>query len=156
MFMSTRILYWGRTPPSHRGPVGFDQQLTHGAPQGMVPRSELLQAQAEAQAGRDEAQAAADSVARLQAQVNDARVEAARLGAEMSGMVPRSSLELARQQAAEAAAQAQAEKARLAQAIQALNDRLGAMEEDKSKLVLALQVRRRACPLGRVAVRSSV
>jgi K+-transporting ATPase c subunit len=110
----------------------------------MVPRSNLLQAQSEAKASREEKQAAAESMARLQAQLNDARVETAKLQAEMSGMVPRSSFDAARKQVEDVEATAEAERARLTATIQALNEKLSALGDEKGKLVLAAQVVERA------------
>lgn len=105
-----------------------------------MPRSNLLQAQAEVKANQEEKQTLAESVARLQAQVNDGRLESAKLQAEMSGMVPRTTYEAAKRLAEDVEAAAESNKARLEATIHALNEKLSAVGDEKSHLIASIQV----------------
>ena len=115
----------------------------------MVSRVELLAAQSEARASKDEVQAKLGELTRMQAQLNDARYEAAQLKAAMSGMMTRAEAEQEKQhwQEVEAALKADLQAARLAAL--SLNEKIGALEGDKSKLVARIQASplARACPM---------
>jgi chromosome segregation ATPase len=115
----------------------------------MVPRAELLAAQSEAKALRDEAAVKAKDhawlegqLAKAQEQVSSARVEAARLQAEMGGMVSRAELEAAKAKLAEAEAAARAEAEKHQRLLGELNGRVSALEKDKSALGLKMQASR--------------
>jgi hypothetical protein len=114
----------------------------------MVPRSELLAAQSEIKAHKDEAHVKGKDhswlegqLAKAQEQVNSARVDAARLQAEMSGMVARSDLDVAKAKLAESEAAARAETEKHHKVLDELNGRISALEKDKTALVLKMQVR---------------
>jgi hypothetical protein len=106
----------------------------------MVSRVELLAAQSEARANKDEVQAKLGELARMQSQLNDARYEAAQLKAAMSGMVTREEVEQEKQrwQEVEAALKDDLQSAR--QASLSLNEKIGVLEGEKSKLVAKIQV----------------
>jgi hypothetical protein len=110
------------------------------AVQGMVSRSELLAAQSEARANKEEIQAKLGELSRMQSQLNDARYEAAQLKAAMSGMITRAEVEQEKQhwQEVEAALKDDLQNARLAS--QSLNEKIGLLEGEKSKLVAKIQV----------------
>jgi hypothetical protein len=114
----------------------------------MVPRTELLAAQSELKAHKDEVHVKSKDhawlegqLAKAQEQVNSARVEAARLQAEMSGMVARSDLEAAKAKLAEGEAAARAEADKQQKGLGELNGRIGALEKEKAALVLKMQAR---------------
>jgi hypothetical protein len=118
-------------------------------PQGMVDRAELLAALSEIKALKDEAQAKAKDYGWLEAQlvkaqeqVQTARIDAAKLRADMSAMVTRSDLEEAKAQlqALEAAARAESQKQR--EDMNALKEKLGGLEKEKSTLEATMQARR--------------
>ncbi len=113
-----------------------------------MDRAELLAALSEIKALKDEAQAKAKDFAWLEAQlvkaqeqVQGARVEAAKLRADMSAMVTRSDLEAAKAQLLEAEAAARAESQKQREDMHALRERLSGLEEEKSTLVSTMQVR---------------
>jgi predicted nucleic acid-binding Zn-ribbon protein len=113
----------------------------------MVDRAELLAALSEIKALKDEAQAKAKDHAWLEAQlvkaqeqVQSARVDAAKLRADMSAMVTRSDLEAARAQLLEAEAAARAESQKQREDMSALKERLGGLEKEKSTLEANMQV----------------
>jgi molecular chaperone GrpE (heat shock protein) len=109
--------------------------------QGLVPRSELFAAHAEAKSYKDEVQTKQGELARLQSQLNDARYEAAQLQAAMSAMVSRAEVEQERARAKDSEAVLKDELLNVRAAGAALNDRIGALEAEKSKLITAMQVR---------------
>jgi hypothetical protein len=115
-----------------------------GAAQGMASRVELLAAQSEARANKDEVQAKLGELARMQAQLNDARYEAAQLKAAMSAMVTREEAGQEKQhwQEVEAALKADLQTSRLATL--SLNEKIGELEGEKSMLMAKMQVRPRA------------
>jgi hypothetical protein len=106
----------------------------------MVSRVDLLAAQSEARANKDEVQAKLGELARMQSQLNDARYEAAQLKAAMSGMITREEADQEKQhwQEVEAALKADLQSARLASL--SLNEKISALEGEKSKLVARIQV----------------
>ncbi len=115
----------------------------------MVPRTELLAAQSEAKAHKEEALAKAKDLgwmeaqlARAQEQLTASRAETSQLQAALGATVPKVDLESARaqRQQADAAAQAEAQKQREAAA--ALQAKLAALEGEKAALGAAMQVRR--------------
>jgi hypothetical protein len=117
-----------------------------GVRQGMVPRTELLAAQSEVKAHKDEAHVKGKDhawvegqLAKAQEQVSNARVELARLQAEMGGMVARSELEAARAKLAESEAAARAEAEKHQGVLGELHGRIGSLEKDKSALILKMQ-----------------
>jgi chromosome segregation ATPase len=135
-------LSWG-------GQWALTMRLHVGARQGMVPRAELLAAQSEVKAHRDEAAVKGKDhawlegqLAKAQEQVSSARVEAARLQAEMGGMVSRAELEAAKAKLAEAEAAARAEAEKHQRLLGELNGRVSALEKDKSALGLKMQASR--------------
>ena len=105
----------------------------------MVPRSDLLAAQTEAKKGKEDYQTMADTIARLQKQVNEARLESAQLHADTGSLVSRASFESTKKQLEDLEAGARDEKQKLSSTIQALNERLGDMEDERSKLILSIQ-----------------
>jgi uncharacterized protein YhaN len=105
----------------------------------MVPRTDLLAAQSEAKKGKDDSQTMADTIARLQKQLNEARLESAQLHADTGSLVSRTSFESTKKQLEELEAMAKDEKQKLSSTIQALNERLSALEDDKSQLILSMQ-----------------
>jgi hypothetical protein len=115
--------------------------------QGMVPRSELLAAQSLAKANKDDADAKAKDLAWLeeqmkkaQEQLSAARQEAASLRAEAGGMVPRSDLEAAKLQLHELEKAARLEQKKQREELQALNDRLSAIDTEKASHANKMQV----------------
>jgi hypothetical protein len=105
----------------------------------MVPRSELLAAQSDAKKGKEDSQTMADTISRLQQQLNEARLESAQLHADTGSLVSRASYESTKKQREELEAAAKDEKQKLSSAIQALNERLSNMEDERSKLILSIQ-----------------
>ncbi len=105
----------------------------------MVPRSDLLAAQTEAKKGKEDSQTMADTISRLQKQLNEARLESAQLHADTGSLVSRASYESAKKQLEDLEAASKDEKQKLSSTIQALNERLSAMEDERSKLILSIQ-----------------
>ena len=105
----------------------------------MVPRSDLLAAQAEAKKGKEDYQTMADTISRLQKQLNEARLESAQLHADAGSLVSRASYEAIKKQLEESETAAKDEKQKLSSAIQALNERLSDLEDERSKLILSMQ-----------------
>ena len=124
----------------------LETSLTSRA-QAMVPLSELLAAQSEAKMLKDEVQAKVKDLAwmegqlsKAQGQVNEARVEAAQLRAEMSGMVQRTDLEAARAQIKALDEALKKEGQQHADALNALREQLRALEQEKRDLLSNTQV----------------
>ena len=106
--------------------------------QGMVPRAELLAAQSEARANRDDADARArdavwmeDQLSKAREQLNVARAEAGRVHAALGDSVPRSEL-----------AAIQAAAARQQEVAGVLRESVQRLEEEKAALQERLQVDR--------------
>ena len=106
--------------------------------QGMVPRAELLAAQSEARANRDDADARArdavwmeDQLSKAREQLNVARTEAGRVHAALGDSVPRSEL-----------AAIQAAAARQQEVAGVLRESVQRLEEEKAALQERLQVDR--------------
>jgi predicted nucleic acid-binding Zn-ribbon protein len=114
----------------------------------MVDRAQLLAALAEIKALKDDVSAKAKDLAwqqqqqaKLQEQLQNARVEAAQLRADMSAMVPRTDLDAANALIQEIEAAAKAESRRQREAIASLHEKMSGLEEEKSTLVSNMQVR---------------
>jgi chromosome segregation ATPase len=129
--------------------------------QGMVSRSELLAAQSQAKASKDDADSKAKDLAWLEEQLKKsqeqlaaARQEVASLREEMGGMVPRSDLEAAKLQLQELEKAARLEQKKQREEYQALRDRLGAIDAEKASLENKMQVRQ-SCPRGLIRARLS-
>jgi hypothetical protein len=105
----------------------------------MVPRAELLAAQSDAKKGKEDSQTMADTISRLQKQLNEARLETAQLHADTGNFVSRTSYESAKNQLEELETMAKDEKQKLSSTIQALNERLSDLEDEKSKLITSIQ-----------------
>ena len=113
----------------------------------MVDRAQLLAAFAEVKALKDDASAKAkdhawlqEQLVKAQEQLQNARVEAAQLRADMSAMVSRADLDAAKALAQELEEAARAESQRQRDAIAALNERVAWLEEEKGTLVSSIQV----------------
>jgi predicted nucleic acid-binding Zn-ribbon protein len=113
----------------------------------MVTRAELLAAQSEIKACKEEAAAKAKDVAWMESQASKgqeqlqaARLEVAQLQATISSMVPRSEFEAAKKRLAEVDAAARAEEQVQRDLVRSLNDRLKALEDEKSQLFTKMQV----------------
>ena len=114
---------------------------------GMVSRSDLLAAISEAKAIKEDLAAKAKEFAWLegqnskgQEQLQAARLEVAQLQATISGMVPRSDLDAMKRQLNEAEAAFRVDGQAQRDQINNLNDRLRALEDEKSNLVIKMQV----------------
>jgi predicted nucleic acid-binding Zn-ribbon protein len=115
--------------------------------QGMASRSDLLAALAETKAMKEELAAKGKElvwmegqVSKGQEQLNSARLEGAQLQAAISGMVPRSDLDVMKRQLNEVEASARADGQAQRDQITSLNERLQALEDEKSQMVLKMQV----------------
>ena len=116
----------------------------------MVTRAELLSAQSEVKACKEEAAAKAKDMAHLEGQVSTgqeqlqaARLEVAQLQATISSMVPRSEFEAAKKRFNEMDAAVRAEEQAQRDLLRGLNDKLKAVEDEKSQLITKMQVMRR-------------
>jgi predicted nucleic acid-binding Zn-ribbon protein len=114
----------------------------------MVTRAELLSAQSEIKACKEEAAAKAKDFAWIESQVSKgqeqlqaARLEVAQLQATISAMVPRSEFEAAKKQFSEVEASVRAEEQVQRDLVRSLHDRLKALEDEKSVLRTKMQVR---------------
>ncbi len=106
----------------------------------MVPRAELLAAQSEAKANKEEALAKAADLERTKAQVSAAREEAAKLQSAMGAMVSKGELEAARGQLRQAEDAAREEGQRQREALAALTVKLGSVEAEKAPLASEMKV----------------
>jgi hypothetical protein len=126
----------------------FNDHLLYATWQGMVPRSELLEALSQAKANKDDADSKAKDLAWLEEQMKKsqeqlaaARQEAASLRAEVGGMVPRSELEATAARLAESQAAAREAQAKQQETMSELNGRLIALEKEKSENLVKMQVK---------------
>jgi predicted nucleic acid-binding Zn-ribbon protein len=113
----------------------------------MVTRAELLSAQSEIKACKEEAAAKAKELAWIESQVSKgqeqlqaARLEVAQLQATISAMVPRSEFEAAKKQFSEVEAAARLEEQVQRDLVRSLHDKLKALEDEKSLLRTKMQV----------------
>jgi predicted nucleic acid-binding Zn-ribbon protein len=113
--------------------------------------TKLLSAQSEIKACKDAAAAKTKDLAVMESQVSKGRVQlqaalldVAQLQSSISAMVPRSELEAARQHFEEVNATLRAEEHAQRDLVRSLNDRLRALEEEKSQLHSKMQVQQ--CP----------
>ena len=106
----------------------------------MVPRSELLAAQAEMKSSREEAEGLAREVDALHQQLSRAKEQCKMEQAAISEMVPRSELAAAKAREEEAAALARSANERHREAATKLEARLSGMEEELDQLRATLKV----------------
>lgn len=125
----------------------FCTRKTDHCMQSMVTRAELLSAQSEAKAWKDEAAAKAKDVALMESQVSmgqmqlqAALLDVAQLQTTVSAMVPRSELEAAKQLFDMMNAEVRTEEQVQRDLVCSLNDRLKALEDERSQLHMKLQV----------------
>jgi chromosome segregation ATPase len=114
----------------------------------MVPLSELLAAQSEAKMNKEETQTKVKDLTWLQGQlskaqeqINDARLEAAKLRADMSCMVQRSDLEDAKAQVKALDEAQRKESQQHRAAVSELQERITALEHEKRETLSSVQVR---------------
>lgn len=113
----------------------------------MVPTSDLTAARSESQMIKEELQAKVKDLAwiqgqlsKAQEQINDARVEAAQLRADMSCMVQRSELETSRAQIRALDEAIKSEVQHHREELSVLQSQLKALESEKRETVTNLQV----------------
>ena len=125
----------------------------------MVSRSELLAAQSQAKASKDDADSKAKQdeiearvkdlhymegqLSKGQEQINSARLETAQLRADMSCMVQRSELEGAKELLSNLEAAVAIESQKHREIIAALNSRIGSLEVEKSDRDTTIKVMER-------------
>ena len=113
----------------------------------MVTMEELLSAQSEAKAWKDEATAKAKDVAAMESQASMGRIQlqsalldVAQLQTTVSAMVPRSELEAAKQLFGMMNAAVRTEEQVQRDLVCSLNDRLKVLEDEKAQLHMKMQV----------------
>jgi predicted nucleic acid-binding Zn-ribbon protein len=119
--------------------------------QGMVARSELLDALSEAKANIEDTTVLTSTNARLQEQVETAREELANLKDAMHKMVQAADLESERKKSKDLEQAARAERQKFEDSIAALNEKLRALSSEKAALAAEIQVRSGATHLNSVA-----
>ena len=112
-----------------------------------MTRAELLSAQSEAKAWKDEATAKAKDVAAMESQASMGRIQlqsalldVAQLQTTVSAMVPRSELEAAKQLFGMMNAAVRTEEQVQRDLVCSLNDRLKVLEDEKAQLHMKMQV----------------
>jgi hypothetical protein len=110
-------------------------------PQGMVARSELLEALSEAKSNIEDTTMLATTNTKQQEQLDTARTELAHLKDAMLGMVTADTLESEKKRSKDLEQAARAERQKLEEALAALNEKLRALNSDKAALEAQIQVR---------------
>lgn len=108
--------------------------------QGLVPRTELLDALSSAKSKSEDHQILSSSAARLQEQLETARSETDKLKEELRNMIKRSDFEAEQKRLREMEQSAREDVKRLQETISTLNEQIRALNHDKESIVAELKV----------------